>query len=142
MARVTYAEAVTYRPQMLLASLASGRNPDGSVFSMSTSPPDFNLVLTSGVLLAAGGSVESGWIDAEALGGSLIHALRTATAGTYALEIDWSRDGAAVDVVEILTPTNNASLTKDVVSRFFRVRVRNTDGVAAFTAHRTTVYLR
>lgn len=109
---------------------------------VSTPPPVFSLVFTDATLIAAASSVVSGWFDLESAGARFLHMLRASTGGTYALEVDWSRDGAAVDVTEALTPANNASITKDAVTRYCRIRIRNTDGVAAFTAHRSTITAR
>lgn len=95
---------------------------------------------TSGTLVAASGADVSPWLDLTLIESLLL--ARTATGGAYALEIDWSRDGATADVTEAITLANNTSTKIPAATRFARVRVRNTDGVAAFTAHRTTVHGR
>lgn len=95
---------------------------------------------SDGTLLAATAAVDSGFIDLADR--DSVRVVRTATAGTYALEIDWSRDGVAVDVVETVTPVNNTSAKINVATRFARFRVRNTHATDAFTAHRTTISAR
>ena len=109
---------------------------------VETNPAPAALVLlhTSGTLLGANGAEASGWKDISTKEELKIY--RTAAGGTYALEVDWSRDGAAADVTEVITSANNTSAVKKVVAPFVRLRVRNTDAVTAFTAHRTTVYAR
>lgn len=102
--------------------------------------PSLREVWTSGVLVAAAGSDVSGWVDVRQH--DALRIARTHAGGAYALEVDWSRDGVAVDVTQALTVANNASAEVLVAAPFARLRVRNTDGVAAFTAHRTIVHAR
>ena len=100
----------------------------------------WTLLLYSDTLLAAGGSAVSGWIDLQTAGVTAIRPTRTSTGGTYALEIDWSRDGVTADITETVTVGNNVSVEKKAPMRYARVRARNTDAVAAFTVHRTVVH--
>lgn len=102
--------------------------------------PPLVLLWTENALVAAAGSVTSAWIDVSAR--DLLRIGRTSAGGVYAFEIEWSRDGAAVDVTEVVVVGNNTTLEKRVGMAFARFRVRNTDAAAAFTAHRTTVTAR
>ena len=114
---------------------------DGSFAEVvSTSAGALALAWTDGTLVAASGSVASGWLDV--VGANVLRIGRTHAGGAYAFEIDWSRDGVTVDFTEAVTVANNTTVEKPVAMPFARLRVRNTDAVAAFTAHRTTVYRR
>lgn len=105
-------------------------------------------IWTSGELVGAGGQAQSSWFDVRRF--DLFAATRNSTGGTYALEIDWSNDGIAVDQTDTVTVPNDAArehrITPPLLDRavaslpvlFARFRVRNTGG-AAFTAHRTIV---
>lgn len=110
------------------------------LISLPTGPSNLQLGWTVGSLLAAGASEQSPWLDLTNI--DVLRIVRTATTGVYALEVDWSRDGAAVDVTEVITVNNNASAEVRAVAKFARLRVRNTDAIAAFTAHRTTMHMR
>lgn len=108
--------------------------------SLATGPTPLQVLWSDGSLVAGGANVASGWIDCTNL--DSLRLLRTSAGGAYALEVDWSRDGAAVDVTQVLALNNNNSGELAVAAKFARFRVRNTDAVAAFTAHRTTVHGR
>lgn len=95
---------------------------------------------TSGTLLAANGSEASPWVDLSYVDSLRIG--RTHAGGAYALEVDWSRDGATPDITQAIVLANNDTGELAVAARFARFRVRNTDGVSAFTAHRTNVFGR
>lgn len=97
-------------------------------------------IFTSGTLVAATGSVQSGFLDVRNF--NMLRISRTATAGAYALEIDWSRDGVNVDLTQAVALNNNSGIEVLVFLPFVRIRVRNTDALAAFTAHRTNVFGR
>lgn len=130
-------------PEESLATIESGENPDGTAWTMpGLGAAAFQMLFTSNTLLAAGGSSVSAWFDIQALGITALFLGRSAAGGVYVLEVDWSRDGVAVDVTEAVTPGNNATLKKEPGMRHCRFRVRNTDAVVAFTAHRTTVHGR
>lgn len=96
------------------------------------------LLWSTGVLVAASGSVDSGWVDVSAIDEIVIG--KTSAGGVYVFEIDWSRDGATVDFTEVVSVADKTSVTKDVAGLWALFRVRNTDAVAAFTAHRTNVF--
>lgn len=91
-------------------------------------------------LVAASSNVQSGWID---IGKQTpdTEVTRTATGGTYALEVDWSRDNGATTLSTdtTLTPADGATTVIIGKARWVRFRVRNTHAVTAFTAHDTTV---
>lgn len=92
---------------------------------------------TDGTLIAISSEVVSGWLDLEKV--AHLHITRTATGGTYDFQIDWSRDGVTADVTETVTVGDNASVEKQVATRYARFRIRNTSGVIAFSAHRSVV---
>lgn len=108
----------------------------------SIAPPALPLqeLWTTSTLVAANGNVQSGFINVAALARLLVS--RTATAGAYTFEIEWSRDGAAVDIVQVVAVGNNSGQEIVVLSPFARFRVKNTDVALAFTAHRTNVFGR
>lgn len=89
-------------------------------------------------LLAVGANEQGAWRNVDQV--AVIVVSRTATGGTYVIEVDWSRDGVAVDLVETLAVPNNGRLEVRPAARFARFRVHNTDAVTAFTAHRTLAY--
>lgn len=91
-------------------------------------------------LVGTNASVASGFIDVRNL--DVLRVSRTATGGAYAFEVEWSRDGVAVDLTQALAVNNNAGAEIAVFLPFARFRVRNTDSLAAFTAHRTNVFGR
>jgi hypothetical protein len=66
---------------------------------------------------------------------------RASTGGAYQLDLEWSRDGATIDLTETVAVGDATTVGKEVAMPFVRVRVRNTGGTA-FTAHRTTVTAR
>ncbi len=116
---------------------ASGTPMGSAANPVQTRSPALALLFTSGDLLAAGAAAASGFVDVSAVDQLVIG--RTAAGGAYAFEVDWSRDGAAVDFTEVVAVAQATTTTKKVATAFARFRVRNTDGVAAFTAHRTNV---
>lgn len=99
----------------------------------------FTELFTTDALLVAGENEVSGWLDFQTLNIQTLLITRTATLGAYALEVDWSADGVAVDVVEVIPVANDTSVAKTIAARYGRVRVRNTDAETAFTAHHTVV---
>ena len=107
---------------------------------MSITTGVLSLLWTDGSLIAAGGSVASGWVSVATY--DVLRIGRTTTGGTYAFEVDWSRDGITVDFTETVAVANNTTVEKPTAGIHARLRVRNTDAVTAFTAHRTTVYGR
>lgn len=98
------------------------------------------LLLTADSLLTAGAAEASGWVDLANV--EHLRIGRSSTGGVYVFEIDWSTDGAVADFTETVAVANNGTTEKPVAARFARFRVRNTDAVAAFTSHRTTVHGR
>lgn len=103
-------------------------------------------VFESTALLAAGGSDASAWLNTDTLTkseGELevleLATVRRATGGTYALEVDISTDGVTVDQTIAVGAAGNSRVTLN--APYFKVRARNTDGVTAFTAHRTVAYV-
>lgn len=97
-------------------------------------------IFTTGALVAANANVTSAWVDVRTLARLLVS--RTATAGAYVLEIEWSRDGVTLDITQVLAVGNNAAVETMVAAPFVRFRVRNTDPLAAFTSHKTNVFGR
>lgn len=95
---------------------------------------------SSNTLLAISSEAVSGWVDVSRLDQLMI--MKSSTGGTYSFEVDWSRDGVTVDIVEIVAVTEDTSVVKSVASLFVRLRVRNTSGAAAFTEHLTVVNAR
>lgn len=118
-------------PEVIARTLA------GQPLTVASVAVDLSTHWTDGTLLGTTGSVQSAYIDL--LQQDLLRVIRRSTAGTYAFEVDWSRDGVTTDVTETVAVPNNGSTEKRVMARWARFRVRNTDAVAAFTAHRTTV---
>ena len=94
---------------------------------------------SSTALVAAQGSSVSGWVD---IGKSTpyLQVTRTNTGGTYAFEVDWSRDGGS-STLSTDTITTSSGTAAEVVgkARWARFRVRNTHATVAFSAHSTTV---
>lgn len=105
-----------------------------------SSPATVNNLWVTTPLLAASGSAVSGWFDVSQL--ESLYIMRNWAGGAYAFEIDWSRDGVAVDIVEVVATSNNVPLVKPVAAKFARFRVRNTDAISAFTTHLTVVNAR
>lgn len=150
MARITYTEAREKgfrNPAELLAILASGKNPDGTEFTLPTDVRSSVAATTSLVelwtdntLLAATANATSAWMDVSARAELRIG--RTAAGGTYAFEVDWARanpGAGAADITEVVVVANNTTVVKPVGMAWARFRARNTDAVTAFTAHRTVV---
>lgn len=107
---------------------------------VSSTPTALQLLHTSGTPLAVASSEESAWVNVETVAHLFIS--RATTGGTYGFEVDWSRDGVAVDLTEVVTVADDTSVERRVAAKFARFRVRNTDAAVAFTAHRTNVYGR
>lgn len=101
--------------------------------------PGPHLAFTDGTLLAANSEQVSGWLEVG--GHENIRIGKTSTGGTYALEIDWGRDETTVDWTETVVVPEGGTVSVDIPAPFARIRVSNTDGVAAFSAHRTNVML-
>lgn len=99
--------------------------------------PDIDTIWSDGTLVAASGNVQSGWISVR--GAERLKISRNHAGGVYAFEIDWSRDGATADFTESVATTEDDQVEQPVAMEWARFRVRNTDAVNAFTAHRTTV---
>lgn len=110
----------------------------GTVTTVAT-PPAISQLWTSGTLVAGLGNDTSAWVNVETFNFLLLS--RAVTGGVYAFEVEWSRDGVAVDIIEALVVANNVSLEKRVAAKFARFRVKNTDALP-FTAHRTNVFGR
>jgi hypothetical protein len=92
---------------------------------------------SSTALVAALSSTESAWLD---IGKSTpdLEVTQTSTTGTYALEVDWSRDGGATTMsTDTVTTTPGVAATVTGRARWSRLRVRNTHATLAFTAHST-----
>lgn len=100
--------------------------------------PDLDLLWTDDSNVAANGNVVSGWINVK--GAEEVRISRNSSGGAYAFEIDWSRDGVTVDYVDPVTVPDDDSVTVQTAGLFARFRVRNTDAVLSFNAHRTNVY--
>lgn len=96
-------------------------------------------LFSSTALVAALGNVVSGWFDIGKQTPN-IEVLQTSTGGTYAFEVDWSRDGgsttASTDTVTTTPGTTTVATSK---ARWARFRVRNTHATVAFSAHSTVV---
>lgn len=95
-------------------------------------------IWSDGTLLAAGGAVASPWVDLRGFDSLVIS--RNQVGGTYAFEVDWSRDGATVDLTEAVATVEDDQVAQPIAATYGRFRVRNTDAVNAFTAHRTNVF--
>lgn len=96
-------------------------------------------VWSSTALVAALGSTASGWLD---IGKSTpdMEVTRTNTGGTYAFEVDWSRDGGSSTAsTDSITTTDGGTSVITGKARWARLRVRNTHATLAFTAHSTVV---
>lgn len=92
---------------------------------------------SSGALLAAATSTTSGWVDIGKQTPDM-EVTRTSTGGTYAFEVDWSRDGGATTVAtDVITTVVDSPAVITGKARWARLRVRNTHATAAFTAHNT-----
>lgn len=113
------------------AYLAFGTDP-----SMNT---NYITLLADSTLIAAGESVESPWFDFKTLNLSSLFITRSSTPDIYVFEIDWSDDGIAARVTEVVTIVNNTSVSKTVAARYGKLRIRNTDTVASFMVHTTIV---
>ncbi len=100
--------------------------------------PDLDLLWTDATLVAISGAVESAWINVR--GQQDFRISRNQAGGTYAFEIDWSRDGVTVDLTEVVVTTEDDQVTQPIAAEWARFRVRNTHATVAFTAHRTNVY--
>lgn len=87
--------------------------------------------------IAAASNAVSGWVDVS--DDPVLAIGRKSTGGTYVFEVDWSRDGVTSDFTETVTVADGTTVTKHAGAPFARFRVRNTDGVNAFTAHVTAV---
>ena len=98
------------------------------------------LLWTNATLLGTNGSAASEWIAVAQY--DVLRIGRTSAGGTYAFEVDWSRDGVTSDLTEVVAVGNNITVEKPVGAAFARFRARNTDAVSAFSAHRTNVYAR
>ncbi len=101
---------------------------------------ELDLLWTNATLVGAAGNAASPWADVRRY--EELRISRNQAGGVYAFEIDWSRDGATVDFTEAVGTTEDDQVTQPIAAEFARFRVRNTDGVNAFTAHRTNVYAR
>lgn len=100
--------------------------------------PDLDLLWSDGTLVAAAGNVVSAWVDVRTH--EELRISRNQAGGVYAFEIDWSRDGSTVDFTEAVGTTEDDQVSQPIAATHARFRVRNTDAVNAFTAHRTNVY--
>lgn len=95
--------------------------------------------VSNSTLIAAGGSAVSAWQDIGRHS-AFLSILRTSTGGTYAVEIDWSRDGGATtQTTDTVTTSPGVAAETPARARWFRSRIRNTHGSLAFTAHSTQV---
>lgn len=96
-------------------------------------------VYSTTALLAALSNTASGWID---LGKQApdTEVTRSAAGGTYAFEVDWSRDnGATTASTDTITTTDGGPTVIRGKARWVRFRVLNTHATLAFTAHSTVV---
>lgn len=96
-------------------------------------------VWSSTALVAAVSNTASGWLD---IGKSTpdMEVTRTVTGGTYAFEVDWSRDGGSTTLTtDTITTTDGGTSVITGKARWARLRVRNTHATLAFTAHSTVV---
>lgn len=89
--------------------------------------------------IAALSQVESpAWIDLGKHSAPL-EALKTSTTGTYALEVDWSRDANNVLTTDPVAISDSVAVTVPGKARWCKVRVKNTHATNAFSAHNTRV---
>ena len=96
-------------------------------------------VWSSATLVAALSSTASGWLD---IGKSTpdLEVTRTNTGGTYAFEVDWSRDGGDTTMTtDTITTSSGEIAVITGKARWARLRVRNTHATLPFTAHSTVV---
>jgi hypothetical protein len=70
--------------------------------------PDLDLLWTDGTLVAALAQVQSAWLNVK--GAEELRISRNVSGGTYAFEIDWSRDGATVDYTDPIPTTEDDSV--------------------------------
>jgi hypothetical protein len=90
-------------------------------------------------LVGALSQVQSGWFD---IGKQtpMTEVTRTNTGGTYAFEVDWSRDGGSSTMtMDTITTVAGEATPITGKARWCRFRVRNTHATVAFSAHSTTV---
>jgi hypothetical protein len=88
-------------------------------------------------LIAALAQVQSAWLDHSS---PSLFITRTSTNGTYAFEIDWSRDGGStIAQTDTITTTGGVTAVVPTQGRWARLRVKNTHATLAFTAHSTVV---
>lgn len=91
------------------------------------------------MLVAALSSTASGWLDIGKQTPDL-EVTRTNTGGTYAFEVDWSRDGGSTTLTtDTITTSAGTAAVITGKARWARLRVRNTHATLAFTAHSTVV---
>jgi hypothetical protein len=96
-------------------------------------------IWTNTALVGALSNVVSGWIDIGKQTPSL-EILRTNTGGTYAFEVDWSRDGGSTtETTDSITTVAGSFTAVTSKARWCRLRVRNTHATVAFSAHSTAV---
>lgn len=96
-------------------------------------------IWTNSTLVAALSQTQSGWVDIGKRA-PMLDVLRTNTGGTYVFEIDWSRDGGSTTLTtDTITATAGAYTEITSKARWCRLRVKNTHGTVAFSAHSTEV---
>lgn len=96
-------------------------------------------VWSSTALVAAVSNTASGWLDIGKQTPDM-EVTRTNTGGTYAFEVDWSRDGGSTTASTDTITTASAEVAVITgKARWARLRVRNTHATLAFTAHSTVV---
>lgn len=97
-------------------------------------------VWSTTALVGALSNVQSGWID---IGKQTpdFEVTRTNTGGTYAFEVDWSRDGGSTTASTDAITTGSGEPPTAITgkARWARLRVRNTHATVAFSAHSTVV---
>ena len=94
---------------------------------------------TSTANVAAEGTDESGWFD---IGKKclFLDVLRSNTGGTYVLEVDWSMDeGSTTSATDTVDTVADDFTEISPKGRWCRIRVKNTHGADAFSAHSTEV---
>ena len=96
-------------------------------------------VFSSTALIAALSQVESGWLDNGRHGGPY-ELVRTSTGGTYVFEVDWSNNASTVIGTDTIVANPGEITLFPSNGRWGRMRIKNTHGTVAFSAHNTKVY--
>lgn len=137
----SYMEQVRDDIEEIRGNIATINTNIGAVAGGTDVAPITEFWFTS-TLVAALANVESGAGFGFFQKNENFYIAKVNVAGTYVLEIDWSRDGSGVHVTETVTISDNVPIVKPVALPFAKFRVKNTHATNAFTTHRTYVGYR